>query len=300
MNEDYTKFLNTSLIELLQNIEQDLWNSFDSENQKKKFNFISSLEIRIDNEEKINYTASEIRKVRDNIENDVMNYVYKDFTQPLNNLLSENVRYEPSINYIKNMFSCEKTFDSKEFINLVTFSLANDSEIKESDIAKVIDNIPRTAKVGAILKSKDPAKTLLLALFYTYYENEYLQFLIQTHNELKEAETTSVKNAVEQKGGSKEFTTARQVLAVYYIMEELNVFAKADKTEVAKFIQFLTGKETGVSKINDTSIYKKVKSPFSKSDKQIETDLRFIRTYFEKLGLMGITNKINKEIGSKE
>ena len=99
---------------------------------------------------------------------------------------------------------------------------------------------------------------------------------------------------------NKEFTTSRQVLAIHYLFEELKVYAVTDKTEVAKFIQFLTGKETGVAKIGDTTIYKKLKSPLPETDKGILKDLQFIRMYFEKLGFQNIVNQINKEINSRE
>lgn len=103
------------------------------------------------------------------------------------------------------------------------------------------------------------------------------------------------------KESNKDFTTARQVLAITYLLEELNINRNSTSlTEIANFIQFLTGKETGVAKINDTTIYKRVKQPFSKTDKAAENDLQYIRTYFEKLGLQSIVSKLNKEIGSKE
>ena len=43
---------------------------------------------------------------------------------------------------------------------------------------------------------------------------------------------------------TKEFTTARQVLAVHYLMKCLNV--QVDKTEIAQLIVFLTGKNSVV------------------------------------------------------
>ncbi|MFM7023097.1 MAG: hypothetical protein ACKOXB_08975 [Flavobacteriales bacterium] len=70
-------------------------------------------------------------------------------------------------------------------------------------------------------------------------------------------------------------------------------------TEKARFIQFLTGREWG-TKIKDTNIYKKVKSPLSKKDKALTVDLQFIRDHFEKLGLTEIVKKVAKEITSRE
>ncbi len=139
---------------------------------------------------------------------------------------------------------------------------------------------------------------------------DYLQKLCINYKEfLQDKYEPAVKRFFELKAplveplkeGNKEFTTARQVLAVTYLLDELKVDRNnTSLTEIAKFIQFLTGKEAGVTKINDTTIYKRVKKPLSKTDKATESDLQFIRIYFEKLGLQGIVKRINKEIGSKE
>lgn len=94
---------------------------------------------------------------------------------------------------------------------------------------------------------------------------------------------------------NKSFTTARQVLAIHYLLKYTNV-QNIDATEKARFVQFLTGKETGTKKISDTTIYKKINSPLSKDNKTLLADLQYIRTYFENLGLMDIVNMINNEI----
>lgn len=99
---------------------------------------------------------------------------------------------------------------------------------------------------------------------------------------------------------SDESTTRRQVLAIHYLMNELDVYKDTDKTEIAKFIQFLNGKETRNPKINNTNIYKYLKNPLSTGDKGIESDLQFIRLYFVKLGLFSIVDKIDKEIKSRK
>ena len=65
-----------------------------------------------------------------------------------------------------------------------------------------------------------------------------------------------------------EFTTSRQVLAVHYMFEYMNLERNhINKTDVARFIQFLTGKEANNPKIENTSIYKKWKKILSKEDK---------------------------------
>jgi hypothetical protein len=101
---------------------------------------------------------------------------------------------------------------------------------------------------------------------------------------------------------NKEFTTARQVLAIHYLLKEIDEdnYRNIDKTEIARFIQFLTGRETGAKVITNTNIYKKITSLYSKNDKTLEDDLQFVRNFFEKIGLQNIANQLSTEISKKE
>jgi hypothetical protein len=112
-------------------------------------------------------------------------------------------------------------------------------------------------------------------------------------------ENISQQNPIEdsEPQGNKEFSTARQVLAVHYLLKHLNV-NNIDHTAKARFVQFLTNKETGAKEIKNTRIYKYICSPLKKDEKSLIADLQFIRVYFENLGLTNIVEEINKEIGN--
>jgi hypothetical protein len=101
------------------------------------------------------------------------------------------------------------------------------------------------------------------------------------------------------KSNKKEFTTARQVLAIHYLLEYCKV-PNIDNTAKARFIQFLTGRESGASNIKDTTIYKKVRKPLSTDNRTLNADLGFIRKYFEDLGLSEIAKAITNEISKSE
>lgn len=109
----------------------------------------------------------------------------------------------------------------------------------------------------------------------------------------------SVYQTDDGKANKKEFTTARQVLAIHYLLEYCKV-PNIDNTAKARFIQFLTGRESGASNIKDTTIYKKVRKPFSTDNKTLNEDLNFIRKYFEDLGLSEIAKAITNEISKSE
>lgn len=118
--------------------------------------------------------------------------------------------------------------------------------------------------------------------FYKYLENENLE--LSSHSfEVQKPIITDESN-----DKKKDFTTARQVIAVHYLLKYVNV-RNVDKTEIARFIQFLTGK-------NLDNIYKKLQNPFKVNDKALNEDLRFVRNYFERLNLTEIVKMINNEI----
>lgn len=90
-----------------------------------------------------------------------------------------------------------------------------------------------------------------------------------------------------------ENTTARQVLALHYLLQHSHVHS-IDQTAKARFIQFLTGK-------NYKNIYDLVRSPLAtQTGKFRRDDLQFIRPFFEDLGLVDIVEMINKELEKGE
>lgn len=96
-----------------------------------------------------------------------------------------------------------------------------------------------------------------------------------------EPEEINIKNS--------QFTTSRQVLAIYYLLNEIDRkgINQIDKTIKARFIEFLTGK-------NYNNIYKAVSNPFkgldSKNPKSIKNDMEYIANHFEKLGIQSIVD----------
>ncbi len=109
---------------------------------------------------------------------------------------------------------------------------------------------------------------------------------------------TNVENIevkpVESPSKNPDFTTSRQVLALYYMLNELDKGTNLiDRTVKARFIQFLTNK-------SEDNIYKTLAAPFkgfdNKNKKAIIKDLEYIKSHFEALGLKNIVNQINAEM----
>ena len=92
-----------------------------------------------------------------------------------------------------------------------------------------------------------------------------------------------------------EFTTRRQVLAFYYLLNEVDKNTNSiDRTVKARFIHFLTGK-------NESNIYKTLSEPHKglendKNKKSALRDLEYIKQHFDELGLKSISHKISNDV----
>ncbi len=100
-----------------------------------------------------------------------------------------------------------------------------------------------------------------------------------------------IANGTREKSNS-ENTTARQVLAIYYLADHLGIWGAVDKSNLESFAEFFTGKSR-------SDIHKKFQNPLANKEdpKEKKKDLRFVKAHFEKLGLRDIVAKINSDIG---
>lgn len=115
---------------------------------------------------------------------------------------------------------------------------------------------------------------------------------IEGLNEVKESalnENPLANFEPENNPPNLDFTTARQVLAVHYLLEYCQVRG-VDQTHKARFIEFLTNKSS-------KNIYDLVLNPLATKRKNFRReDLQFIRPYFENLGLTEIVKMINNQL----
>ena len=105
--------------------------------------------------------------------------------------------------------------------------------------------------------------------------------------------TDKVPDTVTSK--NPEFTTSRQVLAVYYLLNAIDrgIVNQTDRTVKARFIEFLTDK-------NYNNIYTALSNPFkgleNNNKKQILKDLEYVKSHFSKLGIQSIVDQIDNDI----
>lgn len=108
-------------------------------------------------------------------------------------------------------------------------------------------------------------------------------------------ENEKIEQQAQETNGNPEFTLSRQVLAIHYLLKQSGI-DNIDKTSIARFVQFLTNRESNAKSISDTRIYKTVRNPFSTSNKTLIADLQYVRKQFEDLQMPEITQLITKEI----
>jgi len=101
----------------------------------------------------------------------------------------------------------------------------------------------------------------------------------------------STSKSDEIKEYKREYTTARQVQAILYLLEKAGM-PDIEKTEIARFIEFLTGK-------NYHNIYEKVRSPLKSRDRADTTDLVYLKDQFTRVGLTELVRIIENAINMK-
>ena len=95
----------------------------------------------------------------------------------------------------------------------------------------------------------------------------------------------------------KEVTKARQLLAIYYMLQTIGVEHRESSSvsAIAKLVHLLTG--TKLTSLQNSAIYKKyLLMPNYKQGESLIKDLKYIRNYFEDAGLQDALVAIDLEI----
>jgi hypothetical protein len=169
--------------------------------------------------------------------------------------------------------------DIMEINNFLDFHL---KETFENNLIELESFILRILiKYKAILEEKHkPLVDLYLKKSFLKIETDMKNKEILVNDKIEENESN--KTMEEQTKAKSEFTIARQVLAIKYLLNVANSkINECDNTEIARFIQFLTGRELDNKVIKNTNIYKKVNINLQRPNKNTVKDLQFIRTFLK-------------------
>ena len=218
--------------------------------------------------------------------NDIPKYYIHEFEMWCHQ--EEWLEYEPVLNFIKRYYDILPKEMREEF-NEGVFKVMDPGFAWKfafhSDILRIQKEIKITARDWDKIKMVKNQETGIIN--------------VKPLIEKPEMHPLYKQNPLDDKGilnaRNKEFTIARQVLAIHYLLEYSKI-KNIDNSVKARFIQFLTGREPGASDIKNTTIYKKVRNPLSKDDKTLAKDLNYIRKHFEDLGLTEIAKMITNEI----
>lgn len=154
----------------------------------------------------------------------------------------------------------------------------NKELIKDYDENKSLESLVGILQSGIIESSMNKTLDILRNYGYSIIENKKRYSLSKF---IIDFDQTEYQNG-------EEFTLNRQVHAINYLLNELGA-NQLDNTVKAKFIQFLTKRNLGAKKINDSEVYKKLnKLDLSESDKI------FLENQFNALGFDEIIKKIRK------
>ncbi len=216
------------------------------------------------------------------------------------------------MNYDSQLGICH-TFIHKEYarLNDELFEFPSDTETQEpeenrfnfKDVKQHIETLPDAkAKLTYLLEVKTEYEQTLSKFAFGWdlggepsfaekceLEIQKLKQLMALEKPIRKQLDPQPENQVIKR--NSDFTTARQVLAVHYLLNHLGVYQNTDKTDVARFIEFLTGK-------NFDSIYKKVREPIKLKDSEAKKDLKFVKSYFQKLSLTQIVKAIDDEMNT--
>jgi hypothetical protein len=252
----------------------------------------TKLHMRPSKEDKLLYLNEMITQKRTEIEGKNIMLLYNGICQPIPESIDNLKDYEKRFSELIGLIPSKMPdgFNLQAITDLVHITdVQNPVTITEEQlIGKITETGVLAPTFNFLGEVKDPIHSLMTFFFYIHYEVEFLNSIIEKYNTLS---SDSIREA-----SNKEFTLARQNLVLHYLLKHSGV-TNIDKTNVARLIQLVTGRE-GDKDIENTRIYRFVKSPFL-SDKNLKKDLQFIRPYFENLGLQAIMDDINKEINSQ-
>lgn len=176
--------------------------------------------------------------------------------------------------------------------NIMKFNLI--PIIKEINHLQLVDEETNFSKAFEIYSKKMNKKEktkLFISLSIDRGFREFIEYLNEEIESIS-AEEQNIEIIQFEKINSKEFTTARQVLAMHYIFEALKVPQKRTLSAKARLCKMLTDKN--VDRIKDS-----LENPLEQ--KRLigqDGDLVFVKKYFLDLGLENIVNAINSDLTS--
>jgi hypothetical protein len=222
------------------------------------------------------------------------NTLLKVYNEKLN-LLNKQIEESEDAFFVKNRFlnliqKEYKTLENKLLpINLTLYVDARNKvkETKGKNLEKALTEVLKENKISTIIKGITSIATLLA----------YKNFIDDLINKIPNEENIIILESKPdekkiKKVTNNEFTLNRQILAITYLLKKSGI-KNIDHTTTARFIQFITNRETNITEIKNTRIYRELRNTLAKQ-KQTPKDMDYVVEQFKKLGLENIVNELNK------
>ena len=210
-------------------------------------------------------------KIQDFLFENTIEKVKKELSKKLDNKLD----IANDFNFVKKKFlndinqeyrSLEKDFLP---IDLTLFVKAND-KLKENKNKNIDIALTEVFKENKILSIKNGIVTIATLLAYKNFIDELLNEIPNEDNDLNLQSIKDEKKA--KKSTNSEFTLQRQILAITYLLKNSGI-KNIDNTTTARFIQFITNRESDVIEIKNTRIYRELRNTLIKQQ-QTSKDMR--------------------------
>lgn len=221
---------------------------------------------------------------------------FKIHTLPLNFVKEECERIKHELNNL---------FESRQDLTTSYFEIQNLKEKnKNLTFAKAIKNYSKGSKEKQKVFFEFVAKVVGFQEILMFLNNKNLPTIQDKNSGLKsDPPKTNQSKIINQTNENRisEFTTARKVLLLSYLMEKsLDDNLKPDKTIIAKFIQSLINDKPVSGNIINSNTYKKVKGLFFDTDKANVKDLLFVKKEFDNLRISEIVQIIDLQLKKKK
>ena len=128
--------------------------------------------------------------------------------------------------------------------------------------------------------------------------NNYISDELTVNADIKQISSQTSKqesNKWNQDTKPDDPTSRQHVIAMHLLLDSL-VENTYDRTALARFVQFFSGKETGAKSITNTGIYAYSKAPFQTSKTELIKALETIRPHFQDLGLSRSLHELEKRL----
>jgi len=259
----------------------------------KKHLFYSSISTLVDNIKEF-YNIDNMLFIRNNKQNELIVNIYKYNLQPefLIDFLTE-FNYVCSIilkDYNKWFVSEPNTFENK-FDFSEAYTMAEDLQTateKTQFFEKEIIEIEKWMLLESTHNTDQQQADIYIGKC-----NKAIEIINSENKVLSNNTSTTEKSDKLISIPDTDTTLNRQFLALYYLLNEVDkeLFGR-NKSEIARFIHLLTGK-------SHENIYKltknPVKDPAERTSKKYQSDIKFVKESFRKLGLNKIAQQIEND-----